>query len=728
MLSFSNEQDLDLTLKTMRFIGNQNDYLQDELLPALLRGKWDELEKMVVYQDEKKTILFGDDIWAFRETAYKGKNVANFHFYLEKKQETNIIEFRQNEHTLINQMKCMAVCYLWFSGRNIELNSLTGSINSLKLTIRQLINRGITSFEELNLERLKSLADDDCFDLSYKNVFKGLNALFFLKGLLPFKINYPSLTHKMFNTIADDHEGNLVIPPRIYFATLTRYSEDIVKAYAIRDEIEQVLEHQIYAFEQKLNKTLLKIRNGKRTYTPSKDYAQSWSRFTHALDQVGVTLVDKGEDPRWMEIYKSLNTKILIKDDHPNIRINNQTFTCRSDFNQYLSTLNAKALWLCLALSGMRINELHKMSPVYGAQIIKFDKTGCESDIGKEIIYFLTTRQSKITLNSQTKDDTFVTTEVGYKAFHVLNALHTPFRKRFTEENSNRMFGSIITFRQFEPVGINAVAQTIIKAFNAQNFDFTLSSADIGYLQTSDPKQTVFKQGDKFHFNCHQTRRSLAYYLIGYELCSFPALKQQLSHLSMAMTRWYARNAHSFEKLYSEIQKERIIQQAEIFARLYQKIANGERIAGGKGQAIINEISREGKDYFENGLNKRKLSREYWIDLLTRGKTHLHAVAPGMYCTNTQCSMRINIDLSECVDCEFDFIENVVYAESSRMDAMRNFEFLKETNELNSSAATKYFMQIKAAEAIMEELGFIYDRYVFAEDVLSLVIPTIEVA
>ena len=40
--------------------------------------------------------------------------------------------------------------------------------------------------------------------------------------------------------------------------------------------------------------------------------------------------------------------------------------------------------------------------------------------------------------------------------------------------------------------------------------------------------------------------------------------------------------------------------------------------------------------------------------------------------------MRINIDLTECVDCEYDFIENAVYAEVSRMDAMRNIEFLKE--------------------------------------------------
>ncbi|CZF87172.1 hypothetical protein GMA8713_05230 [Grimontia marina] len=157
-------------------------------------------------------------------------------------------------------------------------------------------------------------------------------------------------------------------------------------------------------------------------------------------------------------------------------------------------------------------------------------------------------------------------------------------------------------------------------------------------------------------------------------------------------------------------------------------MANGERIAGGKGQAMVAEISREGESYFENWVNKRKLSIDYWIDQLTNGKAHLHAVAPSMYCTNTQCSMRINIDLSECVDCEYDFIENAVYAESSRMDAMRNIEFLKECGELNSSAATKYFMQVKAAEAIMDDLGFDHDKYEFAEDVRSLVINTIMVA
>lgn len=441
-------------------------------------------------------------------------------------------------------------------------------------------------------------------------------------------------------------------------------------------------------------------------------------------------MIDKGEDPRWMQIFTSLQTIIPLTSfsyRSINICIGNISYSL-SNFRRYLSSLSAKASWLCLALSGMRMDELYKLSPVHGAQKMTFDKNGCESDTGKEIIYFLSTRQAKITLNSQTKNDTFVTTEVGWKAFHVLNTIHTPFRNRFAEKDSHRMFANLYESQYHKPVLKTGVQLSLTRNFNADNFDFILSAVDMGYLQASDPNQTLYKQGDKFHFTPHQTRRSLAYYLIGYELCTFPALKQQLSHLSMAMTRWYARNAHSFEKLYSEIQKERTMQQAELFARIYQKLANGERIAGGKGQAMVAEISRESESYFENGVNKRKLSTDYWRDLLTNGKAHLHAIAPGMYCTNIQCSMRINIDLSECVDCEYDFIENAVYAESSRMDAMRNIEFLKECNELNSSTATKYLMQIKAAEAIMDDLGFKHDKYEFADDVLSLVINTTGVA
>lgn len=725
MLDFENSQDLDLTLETMRSIDGRKDYLQEVLLPALLRGDWGELEKSVIYQDKKITIFFSEDVWPFKESDFKGKAITNLIFNINPEKDNNVIILHQNERNLVNQMKCMALAEIWFSGKSIQLASIKNKIAILRNNIAQLISRGITSFEELNQEYLEVLVDEGFFDMSKSDVFKGLNSFLSLKELLPFKVNFSHLSHKIFNEKTEDPEGKLVIPPRIYFQALTKYSEDIVKAYGLRDEIEQAIEHMISFYGSEISLRLQRIRMGGR-YTPGKSYKKSWDRFTQALDEAGIPLVDKGKDHRWMEIFNLLETHILIKDARLKkfkACIGESSYGW-ADFRRYLVSMSAKASWLCLALSGMRVDELYRISPVYGAQKISFDKNGCESDTGKEIIYFLTTRQSKITLNSQTKDDVFVTTKVGLKAFHVINAIHTPFRSRFAEDDRHRMFANLLNLSYFTQLERSSLAASIQTNFNKDNFDFILTAEDMGYLQTSDPSQTSFKQSDKFHFTPHQTRRSLAYYLIGYELCSFPALKQQLSHLSMAMTRWYTRNAYSFEKLYSEIRKERVTQQAEIFARIYQKMANGERIAGGKGLAMIAQISREGESYFEYGVNKRKLSKDYWIDQLTNGKAHLHAVAPGLYCTNTLCSMRINIDLSECVDCEYDYIENVVYAEGSRMDAMRNIELLKENDELNSSSATKYYMQVKAAEEIMDDLEFEHDKYEFAEDVLSLIIPT----
>ncbi|WP_017791252.1 hypothetical protein [Vibrio vulnificus] len=132
MLSFDNSQDLELTLDAMRSIGGQKDYLQQVLFPALLRGNWEELDKMVVYQDERKTILFGEDAWMFAQSAYKGKNKSNIYFNIELEQGENVIVFRQNERHLVNQVKCIAVANMWFSGQHIELGSLSSKIGLLR--------------------------------------------------------------------------------------------------------------------------------------------------------------------------------------------------------------------------------------------------------------------------------------------------------------------------------------------------------------------------------------------------------------------------------------------------------------------------------------------------------------------------------------------------------------------------------------------------------------------
>ncbi len=723
MLSFDNPQDLDLVIDAMRSIDPRHDYLQQILLPALLRGDWDELDEMVVYQDDKVTILFGYDEWSFRNSAYKGKGITNLHFRIDSYGAPNVIEFTQHKRHLINQIKCVALANMWFSAKHIELSSISNKVNVLRINSIQLIIRGIKSFEDLDLKSLETLVADGCFDLSKNQAFKGLNALPSLKGLLPFDVHFSPLTYKMFNAVSSQGEGTVVIPPRLYFATVTAYSDDVVKAYGVRDEIENAVEKMLTFYRYEVMQSLRRIRNGNR-YSPNRTYKTSWLQFTSALVNEGVALVDNGQDPRWMKVFLAQKPRVVVNNkrlNHFSVHIGGTCYGW-SDFRRYLITLSAKASWLCLALSGMRVDELYKISPIYGSQKITFDRYGQESELGKETLFFFSTRQSKITSNSQTKDDTFVTTGVGWKAFHVLNAIHTPFRLRLAENERHRMFASLQNIYYFSSLTKHGVVSAITKNINKVHLDLILTPEDMGYLQVSDPTQTAFMQGDKFCFTLHQTRRSLAYYLIGYELCSFSALKQQLSHLSMAMTRWYARNAYSFETLYSEIKRERITQKAEIYARIYKKLANGERIAGGKGQAMGIEISREGESYFESGISKRKLSVDYWKEQLTHGKAHLHAIAPAMYCTNVQCSMRINVDLSECVDCEYDYIEDAAYAECSRMDAMRNIEFLKENSELNSSSATKYYMQIKAAERIMDGLGFAHEKYKFAKQISDLVI------
>jgi hypothetical protein len=73
-----------------------------------------------------------------------------------------------------------------------------------------------------------------------------------------------------------------------------------------------------------------------------------------------------------------------------------------------------------MALSGMRISEMFGVSPVYGVQN--------HIKIGAGTIYAFSTKQEKLSLDSQTADDVYITNLAGFKAFHVLNAIHKPLK------------------------------------------------------------------------------------------------------------------------------------------------------------------------------------------------------------------------------------------------------------------------------------------------------------
>ncbi|CAK3521922.1 Integrase [Vibrio crassostreae] len=736
MLKFDHANETEAFYSHQKSIEGETDYLQDVLLPALLRGDWNELDKMIIYQDSKTTIYFGEDCWDYRKTELRD---VRFSFKVESEEDTavNIMRFKRDDLTLKNQIKCVVLARMYFTTEKVKMDSIRNHLWPILNHAKSMLDRNVDSFEALTIDSLKDLIDDG-MDFSDAFALSSLNSIFNAQEVLPFCVNYTQLTRKLLKLDELKHEQHCVIPPRIYFAALNDFSADIEAAYANRDEIEKAVEYMVTCEQKALKESIYKIRHGEAFSVHLS--LKSNVEFFEALEAKGVEIADGGTDKRWMAIYKKMQPTLGIGNrlDDFQVKIGETKYNW-ADLRRYLRDLNCKAAWLCMALSGMRRDELYRMHPNFGAQKLTFNvdrddtkeetKKGTKKGIGKETIYFLTTRQSKITMNSQTKDDVFVTTINGFKAFYVLSAIHTPLRSYFPKKQSHRMFATLTSTKFPSAIGKEGLGAGIKIYFNKRHgFDLTLTSNDMKYLDVSDDTQERFVEGSNFHFTNHQLRRSLAFYLIGYELCSFPALKQQFGHFSMAMTRWYARNANSYKTFWNEVQDERISQQADIYVRIFEKMANGERVAGGKGKTYLKTIAKEGENYFEDGVNKRLLSRQYWIEKLRDGDEHLHAVAVGMYCSNDDCSMRLNIDLTECTDCEWDYIENVVYAEGARMDAMRNLNLLIEYNDLNSSSATKYYMQIKAAERIMTDLNFVFTPYHFEDEVLDLVIDLRTVA
>ncbi|MDN3682724.1 hypothetical protein QWZ04_20665 [Vibrio tapetis subsp. quintayensis] len=495
---------------------------------------------------------------------------------------------------------------------------------------------------------------------------------------------------------------------------------EISEAYKNRVELENAVEVFLTHSSSVKSELMRKVRRGElslESAIPSDSKANS---IREVFESEGIPIIDNEQEPLWEDVWASCvganwnGSKARGIWEDFQVKIGSKSFRVRSEFSEYLRALNSNAAFLVMALSGMRIGELFGISPVYGARD--------HIKIGINTIYALTTKQEKLTLDSQTADDVYITNRTGFRAFHVLNAIHRPYRKRF-EEGSNSTFFAALTEvyhpRPIEKVGLGQTIRETIKRLYKDTF--VLNSHDLDALRASNPEHSrLLEVGDSFPYTNHQCRRSFAFYLIGLELMDFPQLKQQLGHISIAMTRWYAKNAHSLKKIFGEIKEEREERSARVMSRTYNKLANKERLAGGLGKNLLKEVI-ENANFFDQGVNGRKLLPRFWKEEIRTGKVHVHVIGKGMYCTKRQCAMRAAIDLSECTDCGWDIIEDASEAESIRMTAMRDLLILQESGELNGSSASKYVMDIRSAEKIMSDLNFPYEVFEIPDDVSQLI-------
>ena len=699
---------------------NAIDHIQDVLLPAIELGDWEHLESLAVVNDTEHPILFSDNTWDLSRLGQGYQSNRLLFNHSTKKSFDGYILPRN----IRNEIKCFAAVELFTDYGRYSYLSIVDTVSKLTLIAKHATDIGINSFSEIDEDIIYQLKDNGLvIDDKGNKTLSAINRLVQCQDLLPFHMEINRKLHpKLFNLAVKKADQHFAIPFRIYFEMLKSSTDSIAEAYIYRLDLQKAVEEYL-SHSEKVNLAICeRIRNGRLNIKTVFGYNSevTTNKIINKFKELNIPIVDNGYDSLWIDIWHSIRPTGLVGTvvndvwKEFNVQVGSKTFRSRMEFSEYIRELQAKSTFLVMALSGMRISELYEMSPIYGAQE--------HIKIGSNTIYALTTKQEKLTLDSQTSDDVYITNLLGYKAFHVLNSINSPYRKRFEKGSNNKFFAALTEV--YYPRGIEKVGlgQTIRETINRINKDiFMISADDLDCLRTSNPENSNLPNiGEYFPYTNHQCRRSFAYYLIGLELMDYPQLKQQLGHISIAMTRWYARNAHSLKKIYLEVLEERINRSANVFADSYKKLANRERLAGGLGKSLSKELV-ENENYFKEGLNNRKLSVDYWKNEIKTGKVHIHAIGKGMYCTKRECAMRAAIDLSECTDCAWDIIDDASAAESIRMTAMRNLMILRDSNELNGSSASKLVMDIRSAEKIMTDLNFPFDSFHVPLDVANMI-------
>ncbi|EKO3436036.1 site-specific integrase, partial [Vibrio fluvialis] len=633
------------------------------------------------------------------------------------------------ERNLKNQLKTLLLKMMWLSPQSHSFGTLWDALNDLKKIIVPLLNEGFNMLSALDFDRLETWALTGFTDIDFERmaIYNGLNRLYKEASGLPFEVN---LTKKLnasdFGITIKEAKQYTVIPQRLYYLGLQKSEALIGEAYAIRDELEQLAEYIATYFD--------KAYEGYAKYLVSNE-AQSKSgniqwylaqqksskKRTLAFQDAFTALHSQNEKEALalIRLHKPEIRSDYIDKFHTerNLTIGQWTITNLIEAQSLFKTLNGGCLWGLMARTGMRADEMYALNTTQG----------CTTEtIDRQKIHVIHANLSKTAKGSQSKQDEFVTTEIGMKAYEVLQALHTPLRKR--HPSSQSFFHKIK--EDFSEITKNQIGKHSQAWFeHAMGEELALTNEDIIDLKTSDPNLS-FEVDDDYAFTGHQLRRSFAYYLIGYELCSFPQLKQQFSHVSMAMTRHYAKNASKFQKLRKKkqnlanaIDEERIDQKAHIYLNIYQKLANKERVAGGKGKEFAKNMMKTDRNLFKDKVDNEMLSLNYWKKQIRTQNRHIHAVAPGIYCTSTTCGLRTLVNLMECVDCKNDYIVDAVFAEAKRKEAEIHMLYDIENNELTPQTASESYIKVQAAERIMDDLGIDFEPVIFPNEVKNLLIP-----
>ncbi|MFA0156089.1 site-specific integrase [Vibrio sp. 10N.261.46.A3] len=716
----------DALLSAQNLVGSYTNYLKDVLEPAIKSGEWDELETLDIgfsVAGESLGKIGDNNAWRQLQP-----------FFEPNATESDTLDFfldgKVMERNLTNQLRALALSMMWLSPKDYSFGSIVQTISRLKKVASALLNEGHNSFELLSFELLEIWVLGDVTDLDFEreSSYPPLNKLYIEAKRLPFNISLTkALNASDFGLTIKEPEQYTVIPQRLYYLGLQQSEALVNELYPIRDELGKLSDYiadyhdkAYQGYAKYLVSDEAKFKNGGiQWYLSAGHKVCKQKRIAFQAAFLALNHPTQESTLELLYKHKPAITTNYIDNFHPErtLRIVNRMVTGLAKAQSLFKELNGGCLWALMSRTGMRSDEVFHLHTANGSTT---------ETISGQTIHVIHADLSKTTKGSQSKQDEFVTTEIGKKAYEILQALHSPLRKRHPD--SQAYFHK--TKEGCGAISKNNLAKHPVSWFNRVSEEkLALTNDDIIDLKVSDPNLS-FNVGDDYVFTGHQLRRSFAYYLIGYELCAFPQLKQQFSHVSMAMTRHYAKNASKFQKVRKQkqnlvhaIDAERVDQQAQVYLNIYRKLANKERIAGGKGKEFAKNMMKAERNLFKDKVDDDMLSLNYWKKQIREQKRHIHAVAPGIYCTSTGCSLRTQVNLLECVDCKNDYIVDAVFAEAKRKEAEIHMLWDIEHDELTPQTASEVYIKITAAERIMKDLNISYEPVVIPQEVQDLLIP-----
>ncbi|WP_017219811.1 hypothetical protein [Moritella dasanensis] len=691
-----------------------------KLLELCADGNWEALKGMPVFTKPDGTVIatFEQNNWKTKghrpgvrlEPAYNFKDIRG--------------PFKKQLlcDSLTNELKAAVIAWNYYDTRLCTHQNLTGHLRYLRHMAYALQKMGINTFNGLDADVMLELIESGSFSAHDNKTFCCINRVWENQATLPYDLP-TKFGHEALNLDVAKARGKTVIPLNLYLNSLVRHSEFIREWWPHRAEINHVLTRLLATAQCMRADKLDDLRHARRPFNSifsqrSIDQTNIKYELSKALAEQGMRLVDHGEGgQRWLDymLWNHPGMHMSAKEYNDGLLVvAGKSFTVEN-FKALIRSLSESCIYLCMALSGMRGDELVHMHSDFCAQRLELP-TGRNNEV--EELFLLHTGTNKITLHYKGTNDVFVTTKTGYDAAHLLNSIHEPYRKYFPADQRHYFLSCLGGFLQINPA--LRIHNSIKTLKNKESEYWRVSDEDLSMLKKSDPDCYEVKLGDIWPLSGHQLRRSLAYYLVGFELCDFPQLKQQFSHFSVFMTMYYARNASSLKNWYQEVESQRIDQKAVKYAHIFKRLADGHRLAGGKGKqfhrdALTNPIEEKYSD--------RRMSVEYWREEISGGRADFHAIAPNMYCTNRNCELRIEIDLSECVDCDFDIIEAATYAEVARQEAMRQLVLAEDEGWLDAGQVSRDIVRIKSAEKIMSDLDVPYTAYTLTIAAEKLLIP-----